>query len=162
VSIGYPDARNEMAMLESHDAVNPLDHVQAVADHSAVTTMAAITRGVYAAPAIKQYIVDIVTATRTESGLRLGASPRAALQLLAASKARAAMAARNHVLPDDVKALAVSVLAHRVILSTEARLSGRSAAEVTREVVSRTPVPAEARDAAPAREQAVRAPIHRN
>ncbi len=158
IAIGYPEARNEMAMLDSHDNASPLDEVRPVTDAATLTSMIAVARGVYAAPAIKQYIVDLVTATRTEPGLRLGASPRAALQLLAASKSRAAMAARNHVLPDDVKALAVTVLSHRMILSTEARLSGRSTQDVVRDVVARTTVPTEARDAAPPRTHAVQAP----
>jgi MoxR-like ATPase len=146
VSVGYPSARNEMAMLESHDGVDPLDSVRAVADAGTIAECIGIARRVYAAPAIKQYIVDLTHATREEPGLRLGASPRAALQLLAAAKARAAMSARNHVLPDDIKALAVPVLAHRLIASTESRLSGQNTQEVMRQVLQRTAVPTEARD----------------
>jgi MoxR-like ATPase len=143
VAVGYPSARDEMVMLDTHDGADPLRAVAPVTDIA--------TRRVYAAPAIKQYIVDLVGATRTESGLRLGGSPRASLHLLAASKARAAMGARNHVLPDDVKALAVTVLAHRMILSTEARLAGRTARQVVAELVQRTPIPTEVREAAPPR-----------
>ncbi len=114
-----------------------------------------VARAIYVAPAIKQYIVDLVSATRTDPALRLGGSPRAALQLLYAAKARAAMAGRNHVLPDDVKALAVPVLSHRLIASTESRLSGRTTQQIMRETVTRTPVPVEARDAPTPRERAV-------
>ena len=155
VSVGYPSARDEMAMLDSHDGHDPLAEVTPVADTAALASAIAVARRIYVAPAIKQYIVDLVSATRSDQGLRLGASPRAALQLLAASKARAAMAARNHVLPDDVKALAVAVLSHRLILSTESRLGGRTAPQVVREIVAETTVPVEARDAAPRREAAV-------
>jgi MoxR-like ATPase len=155
VSVGYPSARDEMAMLASHDGVDPLSQITPVASLDDLASAIEIARRVYAAPAIKQYIVDIVTATRSDSALRLGASPRAALQLLSASKARAAMAGRNHVLPDDVKALAVAVLSHRLIASTESRLAGRSTQQIMREIVSRTAVPTEARDAPPARERAV-------
>ncbi|WP_084040281.1 MoxR family ATPase [Demequina sp. NBRC 110053] len=155
VSVGYPEARAEMAMLDSHGGHDPLSEVTPVADAQALLDAIHVARRIYAAPAIKQYIVDLVTATRQDAALRLGASPRASLQLLAAAKARAAMAARNHVLPDDVKALAVPVLAHRLIVSTESRLSGRTAAQITRELVSATAVPSGARDAAPAREAAI-------
>ncbi|MCB2413755.1 MoxR family ATPase [Demequina sp. TTPB684] len=155
VSIGYPSARDEMVMLDSHDGVDPLTQVRPVTDTETLARLIAVARKIYAAPAIKQYIVDLVSATRNDSSLRLGASPRAALQLLAACKARAAMAGRNHVLPDDVKALVVSVLAHRLIPSTEARLAGRTPAKILSEVVARTAVPTEARDLPPRREQAV-------
>ncbi|MFW7413941.1 AAA family ATPase [Demequina sp. SO4-18] len=149
VSVGYPSPRDEMAMLDSHDGVDPLALVKPVADGAALSAAIDVARRIYVAPAIKQYIVDLVGATRDEPGLRLGASPRAALQLLAASKARAAMAGRNHVLPDDVKALAVPVLAHRLIPSTESRLSGRTPQQTTRDVVERTDVPVSARDTPP-------------
>lgn len=158
VSVGYPSPRDEMAMLNSHDGADPLSQVRPVTDAATLHRLIAVAKRVYAAPAIKQYILDLVTATREETGLRLGASPRAALQLLAATKSRAAMAGRNHVLPDDVKALAVPVLAHRLIPSTESRLAGRSAQQIAREIVGRTPVPTQARDLPPQREQAVQHP----
>lgn len=160
VSVGYPSARDEMAMLDSHDGVNPLDAVRPVADIPALVKAIDVARRIYVAPALKQYIVDLVGATREESSLRLGASPRAALQVLAAAKARAAMAARTHVLPDDVKALAVPVLAHRLILSTEARLAGRTAHQIVRDIVAATDVPGAARDGVIAREAAVKRSDH--
>jgi MoxR-like ATPase len=155
VKVGYPAARDEMAMLDTHDGDDPLNDVVPVTDGATLARMIALTKGVYGAPAIKQYIVDIVTSTRNEPGLRLGASPRASLQLLAASKSRAAMAGRNHVLPDDIKALAVPVLAHRMLLSTEARLAGRTAAQIITDTIQRTPIPTEARDVAVPRQPAL-------
>jgi len=154
VAIGYPSPRDEMVMLDTHDGTDPLRAIAPVTDIATLARLVATARRVYAAPAIKQYVVDLVGATRTEPGLRLGASPRASLHLLAAAKSRAAMGSRNHVLPDDVKALAVSVLAHRMILSTEARLAGRSARQVVTELVQRIPIPTEARDPAPPRSPA--------
>ncbi len=151
VAVGYPSAGDEMVMLDTHDGADPLLAVAPVTDVATLARLVAIARRVFAAPAIKQYIVDIVGATRDETSLRLGASPRASLHLLAAAKARAAMSARNHVLPDDVKALAVTILAHRMILSTEARLAGRTARQVVTEMTQRIPVPTEARDVAPPR-----------
>jgi MoxR-like ATPase len=144
-----------MAMLASHDGTDPLAAITPVASVEDLSAAIDVARRIYAAPAIKQYIVDIVTATRSDPALRLGASPRAALQLLSAAKARSAMAGRNHVLPDDVKALAVPVLSHRLIASTESRLAGRTTQQIMREAVGRTAVPTEARDAPPVRERAV-------
>jgi len=155
VSVGYPSARDEMTMLDNHDGADPLFMIRPVADADTMDRLIGVTKRIYAAPAIKQYIVDIVTATRRESALRLGASPRAALQLLAASKSRAAMSGRNHVLPDDIKALAQAVLTHRLIPNTEARLAGHSAAKILGEIMARTAVPTEARDVAVKREAAV-------
>ena len=155
VSVGYPSARDEMAMLNAHDGADPLAAIHPVASLDDLADAVGVARRVYAAPAIKQYIVDIVAATREDTALRLGGSPRAALQLLSASKARAAMAGRNHVLPDDIKALAVPVLAHRLIASTESRLAGRTTQQIMRETVTRTRVPVDARDAPAPRERAV-------
>ena len=92
IAVGYPAASDEMAMLDTHDGVDPLRSIAPVTDAATLGRLIAIARRVFAAPAIKQYIVDLVGATRAEPGLRLGASPRASLHLLAASKARAAMA----------------------------------------------------------------------
>ena len=92
-------------------------------------------------PAVKRYVVDLVTATREDQGLRLGASPRAAIQLLRAAKALAAMDGRDHVLPDDVQQLGVPVLAHRLLPSTESRLSGRSTSDIVTDIVDRDPAP---------------------
>ena len=155
VSVGYPSPRDEMAMLDHHDGADPLALITPVASAETIARLITVAQRIYAAPAIKQYIVDIMSATRSESSLRLGASPRAALQLLAAVKARAAMSGRNHVLPDDVKALVVPVLAHRLITSTEARLAGRTATKVLGEILARTAVPTEARDTPTRREPAV-------
>ena len=99
-----------------------------------------VTRSLHASDAVKRYVVDIVVATRREPLLRLGASPRSSVHLLQASKALALMKGRDHVLPDDVQSLATSVLAHRVLLSTEAHLDRRSAPAVVDEVVARVPV----------------------
>jgi MoxR-like ATPase len=96
---------------------------------------------VYAADAVKEYVVSLVRATRASSELRLGASPRAALHLLRASKARAAMNGRGHVLPDDIQALASLVLAHRLLPSTDTQLSRRSSADVVALILSQVPVP---------------------
>ncbi|WP_084127094.1 MoxR family ATPase [Demequina sp. NBRC 110054] len=145
VAVGYPSPDDELAMLDSHDGVDPLQSVSAVTDTETLARLISIARRIYAAPAIKQYIVDLVRDTRQDPALRLGASPRASLQLLAAAKGRAALHGRNHVLPDDLKALAVAVLAHRVMPSVESRAAGRSAESIVASLTSSVPVPTEAR-----------------
>ena len=100
-----------------------------------------IVRGLHIAPAVKQYAVDIVAATRKSPEIRLGGSPRATLHLVKAARASAALDDRDYVLPDDVRALAAPVLAHRMILSPEATLARRSATDVVAGILVRVPVP---------------------
>jgi MoxR-like ATPase len=141
VSMGYPSARAELDMLGSQTETDPLAGLRPACDAAVVRALISVSRSVYAADAIKEYVVNLVRATRTTSDLRLGASPRAALHLLRASKARAAMAGRNHVLPDDVQFLAGPVLAHRLLPSTDTQLSRRSAADVVASLLAQVPVP---------------------
>ncbi|MBO9568392.1 MULTISPECIES: AAA family ATPase [Cellulomonas] len=153
LTVGYPSVEAELDMLDAQETADPLARLRPVTDAAEVQRCVDVARRLYAAPAVKRYVVDLVTATREDPGLRLGASPRAAIQLLRASKSLAAMAGRDHVLPDDVQELAVAVLAHRLLPSTEARLSGRTTQDVVAAVVARTPLPV-ATTAAPARQTA--------
>ncbi|TQL04454.1 MoxR family ATPase [Cellulomonas sp. SLBN-39] len=141
LTVGYPSVESELEMLEQQESSDPLDRVRPVTDAPHVARLIATTRRLYAAPTVKRYVVDLVGATREDPGLRLGASPRAAIQLLRAAKALAAMDGRDHVLPDDVQELAVAVLAHRLLPSTETRLSGRTTQDVVTDVVARVPLP---------------------
>jgi MoxR-like ATPase len=141
VSMGYPAARAEMDMLDRHADRDPLAALQPVSDAATVRRLIGITHAVYAAEAVKEYVVNLVRATRTSPDLRLGASPRAALHLLRASKAHAAMSGRNHVLPDDVQVLAHAVLAHRMLPSTDAQLARRTPEDVVAQVLAEVPVP---------------------
>ena len=92
--------------------------------------------------AVRRYAVELVAATRTHPDLRLGASPRATLHLLRAAKATAALSGREFALPDDVQALAVAVLAHRLLPTAQAQLNRRTAEQVVQEILQRIPVPA--------------------
>ncbi|GAA4629351.1 AAA family ATPase [Cellulomonas oligotrophica] len=141
LTVGYPSVESELEMLEQQESSDPLDRLRPVTDAPHVARLIATTRRLYAAPTVKRYVVDLVGATREDPGLRLGASPRAAIQLLRAAKALAAMDGRDHVLPDDVQELAVAVLAHRLLPSTETRLSGRTTQDVVTDVVARVPLP---------------------
>ena len=128
ISMGYPAPSAELAILDTHGGASPLATMTPVTDGETIARLIDIVRDVHASPAIRQYAVDISTATRSSSDLRLGASPRATLHLLRASRAVAAIEGRDHVLPDDVQSIVMPVLAHRLILSGEAQLARRSAA----------------------------------
>jgi MoxR-like ATPase len=142
VAMGYPDPGSEMALLDHHGASAPLDDLVPVADAAEIAKLVEIVRTIYVAPAIRQYAVDLATATRQSPELRLGASPRATLHLIRASKAAAALDERDHVLPDDLQTLAVPVLAHRMLLTAEAQIARRSPEAIVADIVSRVPIPA--------------------
>jgi len=141
LTVGYPSIDAELDMLDLQETSDPLDQLRPVTDAATIGTLIDTARRLYAAPTVKRYVVDLVTATREDHGLRLGASPRAAIQLLRAAKALAAIGGRDHVLPDDVQQLAEPVLAHRLLPSTESRLSGRSTSDIVAEIVERIPLP---------------------
>ncbi|WP_380175166.1 AAA family ATPase [Kineococcus sp. DHX-1] len=141
ISMGYPSADAELTMLSEHGATAPLDAVRPVVDVAEVRDLSRAVRGVHAADALKQYVVDLVRRTRTHPDLRLGASPRAALHLLRTARSRAALEGRDHVLPDDVQALAVPVVAHRLLLTADALLAGRDGADVVTDVLRTTALP---------------------
>jgi MoxR-like ATPase len=140
LTVGYPDPRDELEMLERQEVADPITALAPVTDAATVARMIGVVRRLHASEAVKRYVIALVGATREDSGLRLGASPRAAIQLLRAAKALAAVRGRDFVLPDDVQELASPVLAHRVLPSTESRLSGRTTEEIVRAIVDRTPV----------------------
>lgn len=145
VSMGYPDQVAEMAMLADHAATSPLDLITPVADAAQVAQLVDVVRTIYVAPSIRQYAVDLANATRAHRDIRLGVSPRATLHLVRAAKASAALDDRDHVLPDDLQRLASSVLAHRLILTADAQIAGRSPENLVAEVVGRIAVPAAVR-----------------
>ena len=145
ISMGYPSPAAEVAMLETHGDTSPLDDLVPVTDGETVAKLIETVRTLWTSPAVKQYVVDLITATRSTPALRLGASPRASLHLLRSARAHAALAGRDHVLPDDVQALLVPVLAHRLLLTGETQLARRTPADVLHEIVRRVPVPAAGR-----------------
>lgn len=142
ISMGYPDTASELAMIASHGADDPLEAVAPVTDAAEVRAMIDAVRRVYLAPPLQRYIVDIVGATRTSPQVRLGASPRAALHLVRASRASAALSGREHVLPDDIQRLAPAVLSHRLLLSTDAQLARLTPEAVVGDILGRLSIPA--------------------
>ncbi len=141
VSMGYPVQRSELAMLDSHSAANPLDDLEPVTDATEIAKLVDIVRSVHVSEAVKNYAIDITSATRRSADLRLGASPRASLHLVRAARAHAALEARDYVIPDDVQLLAVPVLAHRLITGLEAQMGGRGADQVVTSLLRQIAVP---------------------
>jgi MoxR-like ATPase len=137
VSLGYPDAWDESAMLAEHADRDPVEELEPVADVSGVRGAQAALSGIEATEPLRRYVVAICDATRRDERVELGASPRAGLMLFRAAKALAALEGRDHVLPDDVQALAPSVLAHRLLLSYE--VDGDQREAVIREAIDRVP-----------------------
>jgi MoxR-like ATPase len=137
VTLGYPAADDESAMLAEHADRDPVEELGPVADVSSVRGAQAALAGIEGTDALRRYVVAICEATRSDERVELGASPRAGLMLFRAAKARAALDGRDHVLPDDVQALAPSVLAHRLLLSYE--VDGDQREAVIREAIDRVP-----------------------
>ena len=141
ISIGYPDPAAELAVLDEHSAADPLVALRPVSDARAITGAIAGVRQVHVATDVRRYAVDLVASTRRLPEVRLGASPRATLHLVRAAKAKAAIAGRDYVVPDDVRALAQPVLAHRLLPSAEAAMSGRPTTSILESIVAEVPVP---------------------
>jgi MoxR-like ATPase len=142
VSMGYPLPRSELAMLDSHSAANPLDDLEPVTDAAEIAKLVETVRTVHVSDAVKQYAVDLTSATRNSTDLRLGASPRASLHLIRAARAHASLDGRDYVIPDDLQTLAVPVLAHRVITSLDAQMSGRGSEQVVAALLRHVEIPA--------------------
>jgi len=141
ISMGYPSAESELAMLDAHGSSSPLEALEPVARAEDMRELIAAVRKVHVADALKQYVIRLVTATRSTPELRLGASPRATLHLLRASRARAALDGRDFVIPDDVQALALPVLAHRLLPSAEALVARQLPEQVLAGIVGQVPLP---------------------
>jgi MoxR-like ATPase len=141
IQMGYPAPSAELDMLETHGTSDPLAVLDPVTDAPTIRGLIEAVKTVYLSPAVKHYLVQIVNATRNSRDLRLGASPRATLQLLRASRAFAALSGRDYVTPDDMAALAVSVLAHRVLPSTDAQLARRTVNDVIAQAVASVHIP---------------------
>ncbi len=143
VSLGYPTEDEEGEILTRFQQSNPLDSLTSVLEVQELLELQKQCRQVYVDSSIRNYVTAITRATRSHGGIKLGASPRASLGLHLASQAFAAIRGRNYVIPDDVKYLAVPVLAHRLISKTEARLREQSLEAIVNDVVSTVPVPVE-------------------
>ncbi|WP_420638362.1 AAA family ATPase [Candidatus Poriferisocius sp.] len=141
IEVGYPSAQAELDILDAHSVNSPLDSLRPVLDSQAVATLADHAASVFTAPGIRRYLVQIANATRQHPSLVLGMSTRATLALQQASRVRAAAQGRDYVLPDDIKELAVPVLAHRLMLSPQARAQGTPGARIVDEIMGSVATP---------------------
>ena len=141
ISLGYPDFDEELAIISYQERVHPIESLQSVASPQDIVGLQEAAKSVYVDELVRQYIVGITEATRTHRDVALGASPRASLGLFRASRAYALVSDRDYVVPDDVKFLAASVIAHRMVLSPSARMRGIQATDVVADILRSGTVP---------------------
>ena len=141
VAIGYPPLSEEAKMLTEQTTGTPLESLEPVTRTEEILAVAADARQVFVEESLNRYVVALLRHTRSDPRLYLGASPRSGIALLRVAKARALYDERDYVMPDDVKAIAEPVLAHRLILAPEARAAGLSGGDLVRDAVEKTPVP---------------------
>ena len=148
ISLGYPSPADELAILEGQQLAHPIESLDPASSPEDLVAMRSEVRALYVDPLIREYIVALVSATRQHPDVYLGASPRGSLALFRTSQALAALRGRDYVAPDDVKAMAVAALAHRLIVSPGARIKGTSAKSIIEDLLDQVPVPGSAvRDA---------------
>ncbi len=143
IGMGYPDRDEERQIIRRFRAENPLDSVEPVISTDEIAAANRICREVYMHPALEDYLLDIVHASRADDAIALGSSPRGTLALYRTSQALAAIRNRNYVIPDDIKQLVQPVLAHRIIPNAETRLQERPVAALLAKWVAQTAVPVE-------------------
>jgi MoxR-like ATPase len=141
VRMGYPSLPNEIRILEEQQLQHPIDALKSVVNSKEILGAIEDIKRIYVSPAIKRYIVELTSRTRQSDDVYLGASPRGSLALFRTGQARAALMGRDHVLPDDIQEMAVSVLGHRILVGPAARLREVSADRIVREIVENLPVP---------------------
>jgi MoxR-like ATPase len=139
--IGYPNLLDEIQILDQQKLRHPIETLEAVISADEVLGAAGAVKEIYVSQAVKRYIVDLSTRSRQNKDVYLGASPRGSLALYRAAQAKAGLSGRDYVLPDDVKALALPVLAHRVIVSPAARLHELTAEKIVHEIIQTQPAP---------------------
>jgi MoxR-like ATPase len=141
VTVGYPDRAAELDILDKHAAETIVDDLQPVATAKDVIAMTMAAREIHVASSLKGYLVDLAEASRRHPALALGMSPRATLSLQKASRARAAASGRTYVVPDDIKELAVPVLAHRLVLTPETSMQAADPRDIVDDILRKVPVP---------------------
>ena len=150
IHLGYPSQTDEVLIMEAQQLAHPLDSLEQVTDPNEILSIQRAIKEIYVDPLIKQYIAEVVGATRKHESVYLGASPRGSLALYRTCQAWALLDGRDFVTPDDVKALAYAALGHRLIVSPSARVKDVDAAQIVEACLSRIPVPG-ARPGGPAR-----------
>lgn len=141
IRLGYPTNSEEMTILQRFQKEEPFFQIQAITTPEEICALQKARKEIYLSEPIRKYITDLVGATRSSPYLRLGASPRGSLGLMKAGQALAALRGRNYVLPDDIKSLAIPVLAHRLLLKEEERLRGETPENILKKILSEVPIP---------------------
>ncbi len=141
ISLGYPDFEEELAVIEQQEQAHPIDSLEAVATPKDVIGLQEAAKEIYVDRAVREYIVNLTEATREHRDVSLGASPRASLGLFRAARALALVLDRDYVIPDDIKTLAASVTAHRIILSPSARMRGVRSVDLVSDLLNTITVP---------------------
>lgn len=141
ISLGYPEPSEEVSIMDGREATDPIDLLQSSSTPSDIIALQQYTDSIYIDELIKQYIVDIANATRSHPDTTLGVSPRASINLMKGAKAFAMLQGRDYVIPDDVKAIAVPVMSHRVLLSPSARMRGVNQSTIVSEALENVNVP---------------------
>ncbi len=141
ISLGYPDPREEVSIMDGREATDPIDLLTASCSAADIIALQQYADTIYIDELIKQYIVEIANATRSHPDTTLGVSPRASINMMKGVKAFAMLHARDYVIPDDVKAIAVPVMSHRVLLSPSARMRGVNQSNIVEEAIEQITVP---------------------
>jgi len=141
IKLGYPNNDEEMTILQRFQNEEPFLQVKAVTSPEEVCHLQKARKEIYLSEPVRKYIIDLVWATRSSPYLRLGASPRGSLGLMKAGQALAALRGRSYVLPDDIKYLAIPVLAHRLLLKDEERLRGETPENILKKILAEIPIP---------------------
>lgn len=141
ISLGYPEPREEVAIMDGREAADPIDLLTSSCTPSEIVALQQYTDSVYIDELIKQYIVEIANATRSHPDTTLGVSPRASINLMKGAKAFAMLQGRDYVIPDDIKTIAVPVMSHRVLLSPSARMRGVNQSAIVGEALEQVNVP---------------------
>ena len=141
ISLGYPEPSEEVSIMDGREATDPIDLLQSSSAPADIIALQQYTDSIYIDELIKQYIVDIANATRSHPDTTLGVSPRASINLMKGAKAFAMLQGRDYVIPDDVKAIAVPVMSHRVLLSPSARMRGVNQSTIVSEALENVNVP---------------------
>jgi MoxR-like ATPase len=141
IKLGYPEKKEEIAIMQRFQEEDPLGDLVPVANPVEVSDLQKARKGILVSQPVREYIAEIVRATRSNPALRLGASPRGSLGLMRAGQSLAALRGRTYILPDDIKYLALPVLGHRLILKEEERLRGETPEQILKKIIDQIPVP---------------------
>lgn len=145
ISLGYPNFAEELSIIEHQEQVHPIESLEAVVTAEEIIALQVAAQSVYVDQLVRQYIVSLTEATRNHREISLGASPRASLGLFRSARALALVRDRDYVIPDDIKALAIPVIAHRLVLSPSARMRGMRNTDVVEDLLNNVPVPGASR-----------------